>query len=548
MTGADIVIGWVKDDKPFLTDRYAEGQWMPEIDEHNDYHLTFGEEKNGKTILKFYRKIDTCDKKDIKLTEGTTKVIFALNDEDPVSPTQMKGHTPSDRNARSILLLNSQGNRDKPDPSWSSFNILNKNYEVPSKHTTYHCSVHKIPDFPKKNHVIRFDPVVQQGNEGVVHHFIVMACDKDFPGVHLNASVDCDDYANMPAEVMKCRGLGVLAAAWGVGGGPFVYPQHVGFPIDAEHIGRYFVMEVHYDNPDHKSGIIDNSGVRFFYTPNLRKYDAGVFTVGSSVSPWLMVPPKQRKWLTTSSCSRSCTEKHLKNSSLPETGIKIFSAFLHTHLSGRAAWTQHTRDGKELPEIARDDNYDFNFQDIQFLRNEVHLKPGDEIIHNCVYNTMDRTKLTFGGDSTRDEMCLNFVFYYPFLPKLPRICTALDLKAGVAMMDKHYPAEDGKNASLVYNPIKRSHVIWTPKMTDEYKQLIADDNQLFRPFCSMKTVFNNTLRDSLNDADYQGPKVKITTPLPAPKDQCDVYSSAVCTSGYLLYQILTVTFIILTQW
>lgn len=66
---------------------------------------------------------------------------------------------------------------------------------------------------------LQFDPVVQLGNEGVVHHFIVMACGKDFPGVHLNASSDCDDYANMPAEVLQCRGMGVLAAAWGVGGG-----------------------------------------------------------------------------------------------------------------------------------------------------------------------------------------------------------------------------------------------------------------------------------------------------------------------------------------
>ena len=32
------------------------------------------------------------------------------------------------------------------------------------------------------------------------------------------------------------------------------------------------------------------------------------------------------------------------------------------HLSGRAIWTKHIRDGVELPEIARDDHYDFNFQ------------------------------------------------------------------------------------------------------------------------------------------------------------------------------------------
>ena len=31
-------------------------------------------------------------------------------------------------------------------------------------------------------------------------------------------------------------------------------------------------------------------------------------------------------------------------------------------LIGRAIWTRHIRNGKELPEIARDDHYDFNFQ------------------------------------------------------------------------------------------------------------------------------------------------------------------------------------------
>lgn len=29
---------------------------------------------------------------------------------------------------------------------------------------------------------------------------------------------------------------------------------------------------------------------------------------------------------------------------------------------GRAIWTKHVRNGKELPEIGRDNNYDFNFQ------------------------------------------------------------------------------------------------------------------------------------------------------------------------------------------
>ena len=48
--------------------------------------------------------------------------------------------------------------------------------------------------------------------------------------------------------------------------------------------------------------------------------------------------------------------------------ISIISPYIQAcsnpaiHYSGRATWTKHVRDGVELPEIARDDNYDFNFQ------------------------------------------------------------------------------------------------------------------------------------------------------------------------------------------
>lgn len=32
---------------------------------------------------------------------------------------------------------------------------------------------------------------------------------------------------------------------------------------------------------------------------------------------------------------------------------------------GRAAWVRHIRNGQELPNIARDDHYDFNYQVIK---------------------------------------------------------------------------------------------------------------------------------------------------------------------------------------
>ena len=40
--------------------------------------------------------------------------------------------------------------------------------------------------------------------------------------------------------------------------------------------------------------------------------------------------------------------------------------------TGRATWTKHVRDGIELPEIARDDHYDFNFQVIYIVWHKIH--------------------------------------------------------------------------------------------------------------------------------------------------------------------------------
>ena len=48
-------------------DRFADAEAIPPIDKQQDYELTGSEESGGKTVLKFKRKIDTCDPRDYKL-------------------------------------------------------------------------------------------------------------------------------------------------------------------------------------------------------------------------------------------------------------------------------------------------------------------------------------------------------------------------------------------------------------------------------------------------------------------------------------------------
>ena len=61
--------------------------------------------------------------------------------------------------------------------------------------------------------------MIQKGNEGVVHHFIIMVCDPSFPEHVSNYTGDCDDRENMPEVILNCRSRGILVGAWAVGGG-----------------------------------------------------------------------------------------------------------------------------------------------------------------------------------------------------------------------------------------------------------------------------------------------------------------------------------------
>ena len=100
--------------------------------------------------------------------------------------------------------------------------------------------------------------------------------------------------------------------------------------------------------------------------------------------------------------------------SIPDDGIQILNGVLHSHLAGRKMRLRHIRNGQELPVILQDNNYDFNFQaSRQPLKGRGKILPGDEMILECDYQTSGRQGPTFGGLSTREEMCLGFILYYP---------------------------------------------------------------------------------------------------------------------------------------
>lgn len=54
----------------------------------------------------------------------------------------------------------------------------------------------------------------------------------------------------------------------------------------------------------------------------------------------------------------------------------------------------------------------------------IEVMPGDEIVTSCTFKSLSRSKTTFYGDATSDEMCFGFLAYYPADNLHLPICTA----------------------------------------------------------------------------------------------------------------------------
>ncbi|KAJ8969413.1 hypothetical protein NQ317_016690, partial [Molorchus minor] len=180
-------------------------------------------------------------------------------------------------------------------------------------------------------------------------------------------------------------------------------------PIGGEKFNPYIMLEVHYNNPEHLKGIVDSSGIRFHTSENLRKMDAGVIELGLEYTDKMAIPPRQELFPLTGYCTSACTTM-----GLPPEGITIFGSQLHTHLTGIRVYTRHfDAYGKELPELNRDNHFSTHFQEIRRLKKPVKVLPGQVLITRCDYNTEDRENITLGGFGISDEMCVNYIHYYP---------------------------------------------------------------------------------------------------------------------------------------
>ncbi len=537
MKGADIVIGWVDSTgKGHISDRYATSNSMPLVDGKQDYELIAASQDKGITVMKFKRKLKTCDKNDNDIPLGTAKVIYAYGKTDDV-----KYHGSKMRGARSVNLMNYVKN--VPPPSNAKyFDVKINNVSVPKVKTTYWCEAFKLSQLVKLSgarHVIEIAPLVEKKDLGVVHHMVLYACKENFDESHLNASGACR-HPNMPDSVRECVGRASVYA-WAVGGVNFKFPGHVGWPIGTSYSMKYVVLETHFDNPSEKSDFVVSTGLRLYYDMP-RKYEAATLMTGSTADASLIVPPRQENWVVAGYCPKECSRMLAAPGALKQDEVKMFASFPHAHTLATGIWTKHVRDGVEQEEVIRDASYDFDYQQTYVLKKELAFKAGDELITYCRYNSMKRKDAALGGESTTEEMCLNFIMYYPRANFTG--CYSQELQA-IYSFAKHYakPVYEGPgfkfNRSAKPQPFQYQNwtdVKWNKTMVEGLQNVYKYTGPYaLYPSCSGTFGVFHEMKPTK--------KVVIKQSRPPLPDVCaQTYGSSDAVSGSLLHAVLAIAF------
>ncbi|XP_023242129.1 DBH-like monooxygenase protein 1 homolog [Centruroides sculpturatus] len=412
MTGSDIVIGWVKNGRAQFHDRFADGKFQPAIDESQDWKLLWCCENDTHTSIRFTRLMNTGDYEDLCINpEETVRMIYAYHSDDPNSPSTILYHGTKRRGSRSILLRNNEElfKHYANTEDIHYWDVRSANVLLPEdKDTQYFCTLIKRPYLSHKHHGIEIAPIIQPGNERFVHHMVLYECyvteDKIAPFLKKQYH-ECFDKNNFPIFTFCLT----PTVGWAVGGGHSYLPNNVGFPIGLPNL-VWYLLEVHYDNPGLEKGVVDSSGLRITYTSMLREHDSGTLSIGSLWYPCMFVPPKQEEFTISGHAHPSCLRQRF-----PPEGIKVYTTLLHSHIIGKRITVRHFRGNRELEPLSRDRNYDFNYQEYRTLPRERTVLPTDHLIVECVYDSSERSTPTYGGISTKEEMCVAFLGYYPRL-------------------------------------------------------------------------------------------------------------------------------------
>ncbi|CAF1000533.1 unnamed protein product [Brachionus calyciflorus] len=444
MAGSDIAIGWVDSNgQSYLKDTYATSKSTPLVDDEQNWDLLDASEQDGYTILKIKRKLITCDQGndyDIKLE--TQRLIFAWSDQDPETGDNDWSYHGANRKIKSAILLNFQDETSQiPDSEINDVHEIHlNNHPIPYKDTYYYCKLFSLPPLERDLHLLSYDILIDKESLDFVHHLVVYICKpEDLEKINKisNLGYECGPGGIEEFELNALKGVceaRTLIVSWAVGGQTNIsLPENTGFRFPKSDRETLVFVDFHFDNSRLLKNRNVNTGFRFKFTRNLKKYDLGVLAMSVRTNPLdITIPPNTDLIKMSSVCFSDCTQTFL-----PEDGITVFGGNFHTHLAGRALRTHLIRDGKLVKYLFDDQHYDFNYQS-NILIQPTKLMKGDALILDCVYNSTNirnNTKILVNHLKTKvkssKELSNRYKHYYANPTNVSAYCSIKTRKNGL---------------------------------------------------------------------------------------------------------------------
>jgi hypothetical protein len=256
-------------------------------------------------------------------------------------------------------------------------------FEMPVVDDLYVCFGVEAPSDVAR-HITAIAPKVD--NEKILHHILVLQSPEP-----VAAQGEPCDFVNLDWKLLY---------AWGPGTPAMVLPEEAGFPVGPDEPG-HFVIQIHYNNIQGLVGELDQSGVDLCTTTELRPNDADIMAFGGT--QFDDIGPNS---MESTTCSLDIPSQI--GSFLP---ITIFQSWPHMHQLGRQFESVIERANGDVVTLADVPNYDFDYQ-ITYPNDDIQLGVGDQVRTTCTWENTTSQTATF-GEGTGDEMCFNFVAYYP---------------------------------------------------------------------------------------------------------------------------------------
>jgi hypothetical protein len=232
----------------------------------------------------------------------------------------------------------------------------------------------------QKRHVTALAPLTD--NKKILHHILLFQSPK-------SESPDPKPCSANGSASWK------LVAGWAPGGTNLELPPEAGYP--EEKGTTHWVVQLHYNNANNAQGEKDASGYQLCTTDKLRTHDAGVLAFGSTK---FSLPPRAN---TVVQCDYRLGAE-FKN-------VKVFNASPHMHTRGASMISEKLAGGKGAPATIHDTPA-FDFGNQANYPADSTLTQGDVVRTRCGFKNMSDQTIGF-GEATDEEMCFNFLSYYP---------------------------------------------------------------------------------------------------------------------------------------